>query len=136
MLTCTTFEQDETRRQRPSGLNTVQMLQAASSALGMGPHHSMAIAERLYMQGLISYPRTESTKYPDAFDFDAVLGPQHRHPLWGAYVMVRFGVMLPLHSHQARRRCGMGSQFAGCRSSMSGALSGRVGASTWVTTLQ
>jgi DNA topoisomerase-3 len=29
--------------------------QVASSALGMGPHHAMQIAERLYIQGYIRY---------------------------------------------------------------------------------
>ncbi len=33
--------------QRPTGLNTVNMLKMASSILGMGPHHAMQVAERL-----------------------------------------------------------------------------------------
>jgi len=37
---------------RPTPLNTVQMLKAASKALGMGPHQAMQCAERLY---LVSY---------------------------------------------------------------------------------
>lgn len=43
-------------------------MRAASSRLNIGPHNAMQIAERLYTQGYISYPRTETTKYPENFD--------------------------------------------------------------------
>ena len=53
-------------------------LLVASSGLGMGPHHAMTIAERLYTSGYISYPRTESTQYADNFDLkDVVRQLQH-----------------------------------------------------------
>lgn len=48
-------------------------MRVASSGLGMGPHHAMQIAERLYTQGYISYPRTETTHYPENFDLMYVL---------------------------------------------------------------
>lgn len=43
-------------------------MRAASAGLGLGPHNAMQIAERLYTQGYISYPRTETTTYPPNFD--------------------------------------------------------------------
>ena len=56
------------RRVRPQPLNTVDMLKIASQSLGMGPKECMVYAERLYLKGYISYPRTESTTYPQHYD--------------------------------------------------------------------
>lgn len=53
---------------RPLALNTVELMRSASSGLGLGPHTAMQIAERLYTQGYVSYPRTETTSYPTNFD--------------------------------------------------------------------
>lgn len=53
---------------RPQALNTVELMRICSSGLGIGPFQSMQIAERLYTQGYISYPRTETNQYPTNFD--------------------------------------------------------------------
>ncbi|TRY93579.1 hypothetical protein DNTS_005181 [Danionella cerebrum] len=76
----------EKAKQRPLALNTVEMLRVASSALGMGPQHTMQIAERLYTQGYISYPRTETTHYPENFDLKGTLKQQANSSFWGETV--------------------------------------------------
>jgi DNA topoisomerase-3 len=70
LLLCrvTAVTKKEKTKQRPQALNTVELMRVASAGLGMGPHHAMQIAERLYTQGYISYPRTETTHYPENFD--------------------------------------------------------------------
>ncbi|XP_055640990.1 DNA topoisomerase 3-beta [Toxorhynchites rutilus septentrionalis] len=63
----------ETFRSRPQALNTVELMRAASAGLGIGPHTTMQIAEKLYTRGYISYPRTETTQYPANFDLRGVV---------------------------------------------------------------
>ncbi|CAJ1420011.1 unnamed protein product [Effrenium voratum] len=53
---------------RPRPLNTVEMLKMASEVLGLGPDDALHVAESLYLKGILSYPRTETDKYPENFD--------------------------------------------------------------------
>lgn len=71
---------------RPVPLNTVALLKACSKALGIGPHHALGVAERLYLSGYLSYPRTESTRYPASFDVAGTLRDQAQDNRWGPYV--------------------------------------------------
>ena len=55
-------------RKPPTPLNTTAFTTDASSRLGITPSRAMRIAEDLYMDGYISYPRTDNTVYPRSID--------------------------------------------------------------------
>jgi DNA topoisomerase-1 len=55
-------------RQPPTPLNTTAFTTDASNRLGITPSRAMRIAEDLYMDGYISYPRTDNTVYPKSLD--------------------------------------------------------------------
>lgn len=57
------FAEEETRRRPPIPFSTTLFV-AEATRLGIGAAHAMRIAEDLYTQGLISYPRTDNTVYP------------------------------------------------------------------------
>ncbi|KAI9015509.1 putative DNA topoisomerase 3-beta [Hyaloraphidium curvatum] len=57
----------------PAALDTVRMLQLASSLLHLSPQDAMRAAESLYVSGFISYPRTETSRYPASFDLASTL---------------------------------------------------------------
>ena len=56
-------ESQRNTRQPPTPFNTTAFTSAASS-VGVSPARAMRIAEDLYMDGFISYPRTDNTVYP------------------------------------------------------------------------
>jgi DNA topoisomerase-1 len=53
-------------RKPPTPYNTTAFTTDASSRLGITPASAMRIAEDLYMDGFISYPRTDNTVYPSS----------------------------------------------------------------------
>ncbi|MFH0986458.1 MAG: DNA topoisomerase I [Candidatus Micrarchaeota archaeon] len=56
----------------PAPFNTTEFMRAAAN-LGIQPQRAMSIAEKLYMEGLISYPRTDNTYYPASLKLKDVL---------------------------------------------------------------
>ncbi len=61
--TVASFTQEEVRRRPPVPFSTTLFV-AEATKLGLSAAGAMRIAEDLYTQGLISYPRTDNTVYP------------------------------------------------------------------------
>jgi DNA topoisomerase I len=66
-------QQKSATRKPPAPFNTTAFLTAAAN-IGISPARAARIAEDLYTDGYISYPRTDNTVYPRSLDLREVLG--------------------------------------------------------------
>jgi DNA topoisomerase I len=82
--TVTGVKQKSATRPPPTPFNTTGFLTSAAS-LGIGPSRAARIAEDLYTDGYISYPRTDNTVYPRSLDLHEVLGQLKRVEGVGQY---------------------------------------------------
>jgi len=64
------FEKKEKKEAKPIPFNTTEFLREASKF--MSPAKAMNIAETLYMNGYISYPRTDNTVYPPTLNLKSI----------------------------------------------------------------
>jgi DNA topoisomerase-1 len=69
----------------PAPFDTTGFIRAASS-IGYTPRRTMNIAQSLYLEGLISYHRTDNTTYPDTLDLKALIKMFHGHEEFGEHV--------------------------------------------------
>ncbi len=65
------FERKQKVEPKPVPFNTTEFLREASRF--MSPAKAMSIAENLYMEGYISYPRTDNTVYPSTLNLKSVV---------------------------------------------------------------
>ncbi|HID20058.1 MAG TPA: DNA topoisomerase I [Methanophagales archaeon] len=68
----------------PTPFDTTSFISAASP-IGYTPKRVMAIAEGLYLGGLISYHRTDNTTYPDTLDLKALVQMFLQHKEFGKH---------------------------------------------------
>ena len=68
-----TSVEKKSRTQRPPAPFNTTSLQAAAASEGISPARTMRLAESLYMNGLISYPRVDNTVYPRSLDLRATV---------------------------------------------------------------
>lgn len=70
----------------PEPLATVEMERRASRFLNIRAKRAMDLAENLYQEGLISYPRTDTTIYPPTLNLRAIAARFTVHEDLGEYV--------------------------------------------------
>ena len=68
----TSIEKKKRTVAAPVPFNTTSLM-AAASAEGLSPARTMRIAESLYMDGYISYPRVDNTVYPSSLDLEGTV---------------------------------------------------------------
>ncbi len=64
------FKKKERKEAKPIPFNTTEFLREASKF--MSPAKAMSVAETLYMNGYISYPRTDNTVYPPTLNLKSL----------------------------------------------------------------
>ncbi|PPQ66473.1 hypothetical protein CVT24_007047 [Panaeolus cyanescens] len=74
-----------TKKWKPLPLTTVELQKAGSRLLKMAPKKVLDIAEKLYQQGFVSYPRTETDQFDPQFDFMSLINKQTADPAWGNF---------------------------------------------------
>uniref|UniRef100_A0A671WB65 DNA topoisomerase n=1 Tax=Sparus aurata TaxID=8175 RepID=A0A671WB65_SPAAU len=70
---------------RPLPLDTVELEKLASRKLRISAKETMKIAEKLYTQGYISYPRTETNIFPQTLALGPLVEQQIQSPNWGTF---------------------------------------------------
>ncbi|XP_006901251.1 PREDICTED: DNA topoisomerase 3-alpha [Elephantulus edwardii] len=70
---------------RPQALDTVDLEKLASRKLKINAKETMRIAEKLYTQGYISYPRTETNIFPKDLNLVTLVEQQIPDPHWGPF---------------------------------------------------
>ena len=99
--TVTAVTKQQRKSAPPTPFNTTA-LQAAAAAEGLSPARTMRIAESLYMNGLISYPRVDNTVYPPSLDLGHILEALGGVPVYREYVQ-RLRTSGPLQATRGKK---------------------------------
>lgn len=83
--TVTKMETKPTTKYKPKPLTTVDLQKAGTQFLRLTSKRTMEIAEKLYTQGWISYPRTETNQFDRTMDLRALVQKQTQSPNWGQF---------------------------------------------------
>ncbi len=95
------IEKRQRKQQPPAPFNTTSLM-AAASAEGLSPARTMRIAESLYMDGYISYPRVDNTVYPSSLDLAEVVKTISGNPAYKPYCEKLLAAG-PLHATRGKK---------------------------------
>lgn len=70
---------------RPIPMDTIALEKLGSRWLKLSAKQTMTIAEKLYSQGFISYPRTETNIFSKDINLRQLVEIQGPHPVWGDF---------------------------------------------------
>ncbi|XP_058819738.1 DNA topoisomerase 3-alpha-like [Topomyia yanbarensis] len=70
---------------RPTPMDTIELEKLGSRKLKINAKQTMTIAEKLYTQGIISYPRTETNMFTNDIQLGPLVELQANHPNWGPF---------------------------------------------------
>lgn len=85
MATVTSVTSKPKSKWRPLPLDTVELEKLASRKLRINAKETMKIAEKLYTQGFISYPRTETNIFPANLALAPLVEQQTQSAAWGTF---------------------------------------------------
>ncbi|KAG5605012.1 hypothetical protein H5410_026504 [Solanum commersonii] len=85
IATVTKVKQQEKLKYPPHPLSTIELEKRASRYFRMSSEQTMKVAEDLYQNGFISYPRTETDSFSEKTDLRTMVQEQEGHPVWGIY---------------------------------------------------
>ncbi|KFY46894.1 hypothetical protein V495_02200 [Pseudogymnoascus sp. VKM F-4514 (FW-929)] len=81
----TKVQQKPTKRWKPLPLTTVELQKMASRFLRMNSQTAMKVAENLYNQGFISYPRTETDIFDKGMNLKGLVEKHTQDSRWGSF---------------------------------------------------
>ena len=71
---------------RPVPLNLIELQKKASNWFRISSDETLKIAQQLYEEGIISYPRTETDFFKEGTELLQLLGEHRGHDDWGTYI--------------------------------------------------
>uniref|UniRef100_A0A8C4EIG0 DNA topoisomerase n=1 Tax=Dicentrarchus labrax TaxID=13489 RepID=A0A8C4EIG0_DICLA len=85
IATITSVTSKPKNKWRPLPLDTVELEKLVSRKLRINAKETMKIAEKLYTNGFISYPRTETNIFPESLPLSPLVEQQVLSPIWGTF---------------------------------------------------